>query len=45
MSPKKKSQKQVGYLLSKGSPLTKKEQDKLKKELHEGKVKIKKKKK
>ena len=39
---KTKSQKQVRYLLSKGSPLTSKEQTKLKKELHSGKVKIKK---
>jgi hypothetical protein len=34
--------RQVGYLLSKGSPLTPKEQDKLKGELHSGKVKVKK---
>ena len=40
---KSKSMKQVGYLLSKGSPLTAKEQAKLKKELHSGKVKVKKK--
>jgi hypothetical protein len=39
---KTKSRKQVGYLLSKGSPLTPKEQDKLKRELHSGKVKVKK---
>jgi hypothetical protein len=39
---KTKSMKQVGYLLSKVSPLTLKEQNKLKKELHSGKVKIKK---
>lgn len=39
---KTKSMKQVGYLLSKVSPLTQKEQVKLKKELHSGKVKIKK---
>jgi hypothetical protein len=39
---KTKSMKQVGYLLSKVSPLTSKEQTKLKKELHSGKVKIKK---
>jgi len=39
---KTKSMKQVGYLLSKVSPLTPKEQNKLKKELHSGKVKIKK---
>ena len=35
-----KSKKQVGYLLSKGSPLTGTEQKKLKSELHTGKVKI-----
>lgn len=40
-----KSQKQVGYLLSKVSPLSKKQQVKLKGELHEGKVKVKKEKK
>lgn len=40
---KSKSMKQVGYLLSKVSPLTAKEQTKLKKELHSGKVKVKKK--
>ena len=39
---KTKSKKQVGYLLSKGSPLTKGQQDKLKSELHSGKVKVKK---
>jgi hypothetical protein len=37
-----KSKKQVGYLLSKGSPLTGSQQLKLKKELHTGKVKVKK---
>jgi hypothetical protein len=37
---KTKSKKQVGLLLSKGSPLTKKQQDKLKGELHSGKVKV-----
>lgn len=42
MKSKTKSQKQVRYLLSKVSPLTSKEQTKLKKELHSGKVKIKK---
>jgi len=41
MKPKSKSQKQVRYLLSKVSPLTNKEQSKLKRELHTGKVKIK----
>jgi hypothetical protein len=39
---KTKSKKQVGYLLSRGSPLTNKQQTKLKKELHTGKVKVKK---
>jgi len=39
---KTKSKKQVGYLLSNGSPLTSKQQIKLKKELHTGKVKVKK---
>ena len=42
MKAKTKSQKQVRYLLSKVSSLTSKEQTKLKKELHSGKVKIKK---
>lgn len=45
MKQKTKSKKQVGYLLSKSSPLTKNQQSKLKKELHEGKVKVKPKKK
>lgn len=40
---KTKSQKQVAYLLSKVSPLSDKQQSKLKKELHSGAVKIKKK--
>lgn len=40
---KTKSQKQVAYLLSKVSPLSDKQQTKLKKELHTGAVKIKKK--
>lgn len=40
---KTKSQKQVAYLLSKVSPLSDKQQVKLKKELHSGAVKIKKK--
>lgn len=39
---KSKSQKQVAYLLSKVSPLSKKEQGKLKGELHSGAVKVKK---
>jgi len=42
---KKKSKKQVGYLLSKASPLDKKQKSKLKKELKTGKVKVKKSKK
>lgn len=37
---KQKSRKQVGYLLSKGSPLTGGQKSKLKKELHSGKVKV-----
>jgi hypothetical protein len=40
---KTKTQKQVAYLLSKVSPLEPKQQQKLKKELHTGAVKIKKK--
>jgi hypothetical protein len=42
---KTKSLKQVGYLLSKGSPLDSKEKKKLEGELHSGEVAIKKKKK
>jgi hypothetical protein len=38
---KTKTKKQVAYLLSKVSPLSGKEQGKLKKELHSGDVKIK----
>lgn len=38
---KSKTQKQVAYLLSKVSPLTKKQQGKLKTELHSGSVKVK----
>lgn len=38
---KKKSKKQVGYLLSKGSPLSDTQKSKLKGELHSGKVKVK----
>lgn len=38
--PTKKSARQVRYLLSKGSPLEKKEKETLKKELHSGTVKI-----
>ena len=37
-----KSKKQVGYLLSKGSPLTAAQKGKLKGELHQGTVKVKK---
>lgn len=43
--PKKKTQKQIRFLLSKVSPLSKKEKDKLKRELKKGEVVIKKKKK
>lgn len=39
---KTKSKKQVGLLLSKGSPLTPQQQAKLKGELHSGSVKVKK---
>ncbi len=39
---KSKSKKQVAYLLSKVSPLSKKQQGKLKGELHSGAVKVKK---
>jgi hypothetical protein len=39
---KSKSKKQVAYLLSKVSPLSKKKQGKLKGELHSGAVKVKK---
>lgn len=35
-----KSKKQVGYLLSRGSPLSGKQKEKLKSELHSGKVKV-----
>ena len=42
---KTKSKKQVGYLLSEGSPLSAKQKNKLKDELHSGKVKVSKKKK
>lgn len=41
---KTKSRKQVGLLLSKGSPLTKAQRDKLKRELKSGSVKVRKKK-
>ena len=39
---KSKSQKQVAFLLSKVSPLSKPQQSKLQKELHSGAVKVKK---
>ena len=39
---KMKSKKQIGYLLSSGSPLTARQKEKLKNELHSGEVKIKK---
>lgn len=42
---KTKSKKQVGYLLSSGSPLSAGQKKKLKGELHSGKVKVGKKKK
>ena len=38
----KKSKKQVGYLLSKVSPLSPQQKNKLKTELHSGAVKVKK---
>lgn len=38
---KKKSKRQVRYLMSKGSPLSGAQKDKLEGELHSGKVKIK----
>ena len=37
---KTKSKRQVGYLLSKGSPLTAAQKTKLKSELHKGTVKV-----
>jgi hypothetical protein len=40
MKPVTKSQKQVAYLLSKVSPLSAKQENKLKKELHSGAVKV-----
>lgn len=39
---KTKSKKQVGFLLSSGSPLTNAQKDKLKSELHSGAVKVRK---
>lgn len=38
---KTKSRRQVGYLLSSGSPLSSKQKSKLKGELHSGAVKVK----
>ena len=38
---KKKSKKQIAFLLSKGSPLTAAQKEKLQKELHSGAIKIK----
>jgi hypothetical protein len=38
--PKTKSKRQVGYLLSKGSPLSKSQKGKLKQELHSGAVRV-----
>lgn len=38
--PKTKSRRQVGYLLSSGSPLTDKQKAKLKRELHTGTVRV-----
>lgn len=35
-----KSKRQVGYLLSKGSPLKQSQKEKLKRELHSRKVKV-----
>jgi hypothetical protein len=40
LGQKKKSKRQVRYLLSKASPLKKRSKAKLKKELHTGKVKV-----
>ena len=39
---KQKSKRQLGYLLSSGSPLSDKQKSKLKGELHSGSVKVKK---
>lgn len=39
-TPKHKSMKQVRYLLSKGSPLSKAQQQQLEAELHAGRVKV-----
>jgi hypothetical protein len=43
MPAKTKSKRQVGYLLSSGSPLSGAQKSKLKGELHSGAVKVKKK--
>lgn len=43
MAARTKSARQVRYLMSKGSPLTARQKKKLEEELHEGKVKVKKK--
>ena len=40
-APPKKSRRQVRFLLSSGSPLTKAERDRLLSELHSGRVKTK----
>lgn len=40
--PKNPSKRQVRYLLSKGSPLTPEQKSKMKRELHSGKMKVKK---
>jgi hypothetical protein len=40
MKPVSKTKKQVAYLLSKGSPLSSKQEAKLKRELHSGAVKV-----
>jgi hypothetical protein len=40
MKPAQKTQKQVAYLLSKVSPLSAKQEGKLKRELHSGAVKV-----
>ncbi len=39
--PKAKSKRQVHFLLSDGSPLTRAQKAKLKRELHSGRVKVK----
>lgn len=38
--PKTKSKRQIGLLLSKSTPLTKREKAKLKRELHSGSVRV-----